>query len=93
MDILEVGNDTQHRYATERLKHLAPLIKQAQVTTELIDEDALDQLTVCWFLQGDAPINGGEDAPTVDVGHEDHISTSMTRHRQIHEVRITEIQF
>ena len=93
MDILEVGNDAQHRYTTERLKHLAPLIKQAQVTTELIDDDALDQLTVCRFLQGDAPIDGGEDTPTIDVGHENHICPSMTRHRQIHEVRVTEIQF
>ena len=93
MDILEVGNDAQHWYTTERLKHLAPLIKQTQVTTKLIDDDALDQLTVCRFLQGNAPIDGGEDTPTIDVGHEDHICTSMTRHRQIHEVRITEIQF
>ena len=84
MDIFIIRYDTQDRYATEIFQHLAPLLKEAHIPTELIDDDALDKLTVFWRLQGDAAIDGGKYAPSVNIAHQDDISLSVAGHRHIH---------
>ena len=93
VDILEVRNDTQHRYATELFEHLAALVEEAHIATEFIDDDAFDATTVFRTLQGDAAIDGGKHAPTIDIAHEDDIGISMSRHRHIDQIGITEIDF
>ena len=84
MDIFIIRYDTQDRNATKVFQHLASLLKEAHIPTELIDDDALDELAVFWGLQGDAAIDGGKYAPSVDIAHQDDISLSVAGHRHIH---------
>ena len=91
MDILEIRDDAQHGDTADILEHPSALFEESQVATELIDDDALDELAVFGCLQGDAAIDGGEDTPTIDIAHKDDICLRMTRHREVHEVGIPEI--
>lgn len=91
MDILEIGNNAQDGDATEVFEHATALVEEAQVATEFIDDDALDELAVFRRLEGDAAIDGGEDTPTINVAHEDDIGLGMTRHGEVHQIGIAEV--
>ena len=49
-NILKHRYNTKHRYSAKFLKHLPSRLKQSQITTELIDYDALDASLVLWRL-------------------------------------------
>ena len=91
MDILEVRYHTQHRDATELLQHVTPLIKETQVATELIYQDALDTLTILRSLQRYAAIDRGKHPPSVDIPHQYHVGLGVSRHRHIDQVRIPQV--
>ena len=93
MYIFIIRYDTQDRHATEIFQHLASLLKETHIPTELIDDDALDKFSVFWRLQGDAAIDGCKHPPTVDIAHQDDISLSVTGHRHIHQVAVFQIDF
>ena len=50
MDILEIRNDAQDGNPADLLQHPFALLEESQVATELIDDDAFDELTVFWCL-------------------------------------------
>ena len=91
MDIFEIRDDAQHWDPTDLLQHPLAILKETQIATELIDDDALDELAVFWGLKGDAAIDGGEDTPTVDIPHEDDVSLRMTCHWQVYKVGIPKV--
>ena len=93
VDVFVIRHNTQDGHATQFFQHLSPLIKEAQVTTELIDDDSLDTLSVFGSLQGDAAIDGSKHTATVDVTHQNHVSIGIPCHRHVHEVTITKIDF
>ena len=93
VDILEVGYHAQHGHAADVLEHLATIIKESQVATELIDDDALDHPAVFLRLQGYAAIDRGEDAAAVYVTHQDDVGLGMARHRQVHQIMVAQVEF
>ena len=91
MDVLIVRNDAQHGDAADVLQHPAAFVEKPHVATELVDDDALDALTVFGCLEHDAAIDGSEDAPTVDVAHQDDVGIGMTGHRQVHQIPVLQV--
>ena len=81
VDVFIIRYDTQHRDAADILKHAAPLVKESHVAAKLIDDDALDELSVLRGLQHDAAIYGGKDTAPVDIAHKNDIGPCMPRHR------------
>ena len=57
MDVLEKGYDAQNGHVADFLEHTPPLVEETHVAPELIDDDALDALSVVGCLQGDAAID------------------------------------
>ena len=93
IDVFVVRNYAQHGDAADVLQHLAPLVKQAHVATELVDDDALDETAVFGSLQGDAAIDRGKHPTPVDITHEDHVGLGMPCHGQVHQVGVTQVDF
>ena len=93
MDVLEIGQHPQNRNATDLFQLAASLIEEAAVTAKLIDNDALNEPAVLRFLQHDRTIDGGKDATTVDIGHQDDIGSCIAGHRNIHDIHVAEVDF
>ena len=80
INVLVIRYHSQYRYATDILQYFTPLVKQPHVTTELIDDNTFDKLSVLRCLQHDAAIDAGKDAAAVDVAHQYDVGLGMTRH-------------
>ena len=91
MDIFIIWYDTKNRYATYILKHLPTFIEESHIASELVNDNTLDEFSVFRGLECDAAIYGSEDSTSVYIAHKDYISLSMTSHRKIHEVGISEV--
>ena len=92
-DVVEIGHHAEHGHAADVLQHAAPLVEEAQVAPELVDDDAPDEPAVVGRLEGDAAIDGGEHAATVDVAHEYDVGSCVAGHREVHQVGVAEIEF
>ena len=75
------------------LQLFTPFIKKTPVPTELINDDTFDEFSVLRFLQHDRTIDGGKDATTVDIGHQDDIGSCIAGHRNIHDIHVAEVDF
>ena len=93
IDVFIIRYHAQHGYATEVFQHAPSLVEEAQVATELIDNNTLDESAVFLALQHDAAIDRGKDAPSVDVAYQDDSSPRMARHRQVDEVGSAQVDF
>ncbi len=93
VNVGEVGDDAQYGHAADVFQHAAPLVEEPHVAAELVDDDALDKPSVFRRLQGDAAIYRGEDAPSVDVAHQQHVGPGMAGHRQVYEVAVAQVDF
>ena len=93
VNILIIRYHAQYRNAANLFQHLHARFKQTEVATELVDDDALDALAVFRSLQSHRTIGTGKHTSPVDVGHQNHISICMTRHGQIHQISIFQVEF
>ena len=93
VDVVVIRYHAQHRNATDFFHHLHPRFKQAKVATKLIDNNSLDAFAVFRCLQGHRTVGTGKHTSPVDIGYQNHIRMGMTRHGQIHQVRILQVDF
>ena len=91
VDILKVRDDADDGDTTNLLQHPTAVFEETHVATELVDDDALDALAVFWCLEHQAAIDGSEHPSPINIAHEDDISLSMARHRQVHEVGVSQV--
>ena len=91
IDILVVWDDTQHGNSADVLQHFAAFVKQAHIAAKLVDDNALDKLSVLESLQGDTAINRSEYPTPVNVAHQDDIGMGMTGHGQVHQVGVPQV--
>ena len=91
MDIIIIRYHAQNGNATYLLHHLSAAVEETHVAAEFVDDDALDEPSVFFCLQGDAAIDGSEHSSTVDIAYEDHVGLRMTRHRQVHQVGVAQV--
>ena len=50
MDISIIRYHTQYGYSTDFFQHLLPFIKESHISSELIDNDTLNKLSIFWIL-------------------------------------------
>ena len=93
VNIVVIRYHTQHWNAADFFHHLHTRLKQAKVATKLIDNDSLDALAVFRRLQGHRTVGTGKHTSPVDVGYQNHIRMGMTRHGQIYQIRILQVDF
>ena len=93
MNVFIIRYDAQYGNAADVFQHPATLVEESHIASELIDNDAFDELPVFGRLQHNATINTGKDTPAVDVAYEDNVRLCMTGHRQIHQVGSLQIDF
>ena len=93
VNVLIIGYHAQHRNTTNLFQHLHSRFKQTEVATELVDDDALDALAVFRSLQRHRTVGTGKHTSPVDIGYQNHIGMGMTRHGQIHQIGILQVEF
>ena len=88
---VHIGNDPQNRHMTQVFEHTPSLLEQAEVSPELVNDNTLDSGPVFRLLQQDGTIDTGKDASPVDVSHQNHVSTGISCHRHIDQIRIPQV--
>ena len=93
VNVFIVRDNAQHRNTADVLEHFTALVKQAHIATELVDDDALDKVSVLRLLQGDAAIDRGKYPTPIDVANQDYIGMGMMSHGQVYQVGVAQVDF
>ena len=93
MYVLEVRNYTQNRHFADILKYLAALVKQTQVSAELVDYYAFYKLLVIGSLESYRSVCACKNSSPINIGHKDYACPGVSGHRHIHQIRVTQVYF
>ncbi len=91
VDVVVVGDHTQHGNAAEVLEHLPSLFKEPQVAAEFVDEDAFDVCPLFGPQQHDGSVYAGEDAAAVDVANQKDVGARVHGHGHVDQVAVAQV--
>ena len=81
-------NHSQHGHAANILHHFPAVLKQPQVASEFVDDDAFDALAVLLALEHYRAVDACKHSSAVYVRHKNHLRSRMTCHRHVHQVAV-----
>ena len=91
VDVGEYRHHSQHRYAAQLLQHPAPIFKQPQIASELIDYYAFHQGAILRREQHQRAVDAGENPAAVYVAHQDDVGPGMASHGDVHQVAVAQV--
>ena len=91
IDVVIIRHHAQHGNAAELFQYFHARLKQADVATELINQNALHALAFLGSEQEQRTVDARHHAAPVDIAHQYHIGVGMQGHRHIHQVDIAKV--
>ena len=91
VDVGEYRHHSQHWYTAQLLQHPAPIFKQPQIASELIDYYAFHHGAILRREQHQRAVDAGENPAAVYVAHQYDVGPGMARHGDVHQVAVAQV--
>ena len=87
----QIGYHPHHLLPCELLQHGEAWVQNGLVSPELVDHQALNSGLLLRLQEGHCAVQGGKDAPPVNVPAQKHRAVCQGRHAHVHDVVFFEV--